>query len=124
MKQNEITSPDRTIALVGMMGAGKSVVGRRLATRMALPFIDSDAEIESAAGMSIAQFFERYGEQEFREGERRVITRLLAGPVCVLSTGGGAFMDDATRALLHEKAISVWLKADVNVLVERATRRD
>jgi shikimate kinase len=126
MNVNEITSfiPERTIVLVGMMGAGKSVVGRRLAARLGTPFVDSDSEIEVAAGMSIAQFFDRYGEAEFRQGERRVILRLLEDSPCVLSTGGGAFMDPDTRALIHKKAISVWLKADVRVLLERALRRD
>jgi shikimate kinase len=126
MKTNESTSliPNRTIALVGMMGAGKSVIGRHLAARLGLPFVDSDAEIETAAGMTIAQFFDRYGESEFRQGERRVIARLLGGGLCVLATGGGAFMDTDTRTLIRAKAISVWLKADVNVLLERALRRD
>ena len=126
MNTAEITSPipGRAIVLVGMMGAGKSVVGRRLAARLGLPFVDSDAEIEAAAGMSISQFFDRYGETEFRQGERRVIARLLEGKVCVLSTGGGAFMDPETRDLIHKKAISIWLKADVKVLLERALRRD
>lgn len=116
--------PERTIVLVGMMGAGKSSVGRKLATRLSLPFFDSDAEIETAARMTIPQFFEQYGEIEFRKGERRVIARLLDGPVHILSAGGGAFIDPETRALIQGKALSVWLKADLDTLVERATRRD
>jgi shikimate kinase len=126
-----MTAPDlasigsgRSVALVGMMGAGKSAVGRKLAARLKLPFLDSDAEIEAAAGMPIARFFEQFGEPEFRVGERRVIARLLGGERCVLSTGGGAFLDEETRALIREKAVSVWLKADVETLKARATRRD
>jgi shikimate kinase len=95
-----------------------------LAARLGLPFVDSDAEIETASGMTISQFFETHGEDEFRKGERRVIARLLNGPPCVLSTGGGAFMDAETRALILEKAISVWIKADIEVLVKRAARKD
>ena len=106
------------------MVAGKSAVGRRLAARLGLPFVDSDAEIETASGMTISQFFETHGEDEFRKGEKRVIARLLNGPPCVLSTGGGAFMDDDTRALVREKAVSVWIKADIEVLVKRAARKD
>ncbi|MFY9288938.1 MAG: shikimate kinase [Alphaproteobacteria bacterium] len=116
--------PDRTIVLIGMMGAGKSSVGRKLASRLSVPFIDSDDEIEAAAGMSINRFFEEYGEDEFRKGERRVISRLLEGPKRVLATGGGAFTDQETRALIKSKAISIWLKADINILLTRATRRD
>ncbi|MDX2028989.1 MAG: shikimate kinase [Alphaproteobacteria bacterium] len=116
--------PDRTIVLVGMMGAGKSSVGRKLASRLSLPFFDSDVEIETAARMSIPQFFEHYGEAEFRKGERRVIARLLDGPLHVLSAGGGSFMDTETRSLIRSRALSIWLKADLDTLVERATRRD
>ena len=114
---------DRTLVLVGMMVAGKSAVGRKLAARLGLPFVDSDAEIETAAGMTISRFFEERGEAEFRQGERRVIARLLDGPVCVLSTGGGAFMDDETRALIKQKAVSIWIKADLDTLVKRAARK-
>jgi len=126
MNQPESASfiPQKTIVLIGMMGAGKSAVGRRLASRVGLPFVDSDSEIEKAAGMSIAQFFDRYGEAEFREGERRIIGRLLDGPLCVLSTGGGAFVDPYTRALITAKAVSIWLKADLDVLLERALRHN
>ena len=116
--------PDRPIVLIGMMGAGKTAVGRRLAARLHMPFVDSDAEIETAAGMSIARYFEQYGEPAFREGERRVITRLMEGPACVIATGGGAFMDPTTRALIKDKGVSVWLKADIEILLTRTGRRD
>lgn len=113
----------RTVALVGLMGAGKSAIGKRLAMRLALPFVDADEEIENAAGCTISEFFERYGEVEFRAGERRVISRLLEGPPHVLSTGGGAYIDEETRALMRRKAITVWLRADLDVLYERVRRR-
>jgi shikimate kinase len=105
------------------MGAGKSTVGRRLAQALSMPFRDADSEIEAAAGRSVSDIFSQFGEAAFRDGERRVIARLLAGPAHVLATGGGAFVDDETRALINEKAISVWLKADVEVLARRVTRR-
>jgi shikimate kinase len=105
------------------MGAGKSAIGKRLAQRLGLPFVDADEEIERAAGCSVAEFFERFGESEFRAGERRVIERLLEGPMHVLSTGGGAYMDAKTRILLREKAITVWLRAELDVLFERVKRR-
>lgn len=113
----------KTIVLVGLMGAGKSCVGRRLATRLGLPFIDADREIEQAAGCSIPEFFARHGEAAFRDGERRVIKRLLGNPVHVLATGGGAFMDPQTRALVRERGISVWLRADLDLLLRRVLRR-
>ena len=113
----------RTIALVGLMGAGKSAIGKRLAQRLGLPFVDADIEIEAAAGCTIEEFFERFGEAEFRAGERRVIQRLLDGTPHVLATGGGAFMDPLTRALMREKATTIWLRADLNVLFERVSRR-
>src|SRR6185369_13452682 len=106
----------RTIALVGLMGVGKSSVGRRLASALNLPFRDADTEVEVAAGRSIPEIFAELGEAAFRDGERRVIARLLEGPPHVLATGGGAFMNPETRALLKEKAISVWLKADLQLL--------
>jgi shikimate kinase len=113
----------RSIVLVGMMGAGKSSVGRRLAVRLGLPFADADTEIEAAAGMSIPDIFERHGEPAFRSGEARVICRLLdAGPQ-VLATGGGAFMNADTRAAIRDKGISVWLKADFEILMRRIKRR-
>jgi shikimate kinase len=118
------SKPQSTIVLVGMMVAGKSAVGRRLAQRLGLPFVDSDAEIEAASGMTISQFFEKHGESEFRKGERRVIARLLQGEPAVISTGGGAFMDAETRALIHDKATSIWLKADIEILMKRAARKD
>ena len=114
----------RTIALVGMMGAGKSSVGRRLAARLGVPFCDADAEIEAAAGCTISDIFEQYGESAFRDGERKVIGRLLAEPPHVMATGGGAFIDPETRAHVKECAISVWLKAPVDVLLARVHRKD
>lgn len=114
---------DRTIALVGLMGAGKTSVGRRLAEALHLPFRDGDDEVERAAGMTVPEIFELYGETPFREAERRVITRLLNGPPHVLGTGGGAFMDPVTRALMREKALVIWLKADVDVLAKRVARK-
>ena len=115
---------DRPIVLVGLMGAGKSTVGRRLAKRLDLPFIDSDAAIEDAAGVSAAEVYERYGERDFRDGERRLVARLVDGQVRVIATGGGAFVDPRTRELLKERAITVWLDAPVAVLTERTGRRD
>ena len=114
----------RTVALVGMMGAGKSSVGRKLATRLRVPFCDADVEIETAAGCSIAEIFDRFGEAEFREGERRVILRVLREPPHVLATGGGALMDPITRAQIAEDAVSVWLRASVDLLLARLARRD
>ena len=113
----------KTVVLVGLMGAGKSCVGRRLAAVLGLPFCDADKEIEEAAGCSIPDLFARYGEAAFRDGERRVIHRLLEGPKHVLATGGGAFMDTRTRAEIREKALSVWLRADLDLLVRRTQRR-
>ena len=115
--------PQRTIVLVGLMGAGKSTVGRRLANALHLPFHDADHEIETAAGCSISDFFERYGEPAFREGERRVISRLLTGQRHVLATGGGAFMDATTRALIKSQGLSVWLRAEIGLLMERVSKR-
>ncbi|MFM9862206.1 MAG: shikimate kinase [Micropepsaceae bacterium] len=114
---------ERSIVLVGLMGAGKSTVGRRLAAALKLPFHDADHEIETAAGCSISDFFERYGEPAFREGERKVIARLLAGPRHVLATGGGAFMDPTTRVLIKGQGFSVWLRADIGLLMERVLKR-
>lgn len=115
---------DRTIALVGLMGVGKSSVGRRLAAALELPFRDADTEVEGAAGRSIPEIFEAFGEEGFRDGERRVIARLLDEGPMVLATGGGAFMNEATRALLAEKAVTVWLKADIEILARRVARKD
>jgi shikimate kinase len=114
----------RSIVLVGMMGAGKSSVGRRLAARLGIRFVDADAEIESAAGMTIAEIFAKHGEPDFRAGEKRVIARLLDNGPQVLATGGGSIMDQNTRDLIHIKGISVWLKADLDVLVKRTRRRN
>jgi len=114
----------RSIVLVGMMGAGKSSIGRRLASRLGIPFIDADMEIESAAGMTIPEIFEKHGEPYFRAGEARVIARLLDNGPQVLATGGGAVMDPQTRALIGQKGISIWLKADIDVLLKRTKRRN
>lgn len=113
----------RTIVMVGLMGAGKSAIGRRVAQRLGLNFVDADAEIERAAGQTVEEIFEHHGEAAFRDGERRVIARLLNDPVHVLSTGGGAFMDPQTRALIAERGISVWLRAAIDVLLRRTARR-
>ncbi len=117
-------SIDRPIVLVGLMGAGKSCIGRRLATRLGLGFVDADREIEQAAGCSIPEIFQRHGEAAFRDGERRVILRLLDGGPHVLATGGGAFMDPRTRQAIREKAISIWLRADLELLARRVQRRN
>jgi shikimate kinase len=117
-------SVPKTIALVGLMGAGKSSIGRRLAQVLALPFTDADAAIEAAAGATIEEIFAREGEAAFRGGERRVLARLLENPIQVLATGGGAFMDPETRALIHARAISIWLRADLDLLLGRVSRRN
>ncbi|HEX4874985.1 MAG TPA: shikimate kinase [Sphingorhabdus sp.] len=113
----------RSIVLVGMMGVGKSTIGRLLAGKLGLPFIDSDEEIEKAAGMPISEIFERFGEPEFRDGERRVISRLIAEGPKVIATGGGAFINDETRKLIKQQCRSVWIDADLDVLVDRVSRR-
>ena len=115
---------DRSVVLVGLMGAGKTSVGRRLASRLGVSFIDADAEIETAAGCTISEIFETHGEAAFRDGERRVIARLLDDQPGVLGTGGGAFLDPETRAKVAEKGISVWLRADLDVLIARCARRN
>ncbi|MDX1422638.1 MAG: shikimate kinase [Kiloniellales bacterium] len=122
--QQPLAAPERSIVLVGLMGAGKSSIGRRLGQRRDCPFVDADKEIETAAGCSIEEIFERHGEAAFRDGERRVIARLLAGPRQVLATGGGAFMDPRTRAAVRRHGLSVWLRADLELLVRRTGRRD
>lgn len=114
---------DRSIVLVGMMGVGKSTIGRLLAGKLGLPFIDSDDEIEKAAGMPISEIFERFGEPEFRDGERRVISRLIAEGPKVIATGGGAFINDETRKLIKQQCRSVWIDADLDILVDRVSRR-
>ncbi|HEX2364319.1 MAG TPA: shikimate kinase [Bradyrhizobium sp.] len=113
----------RLIVLVGMMGAGKSTIGRRLAARLNLPFVDADTEIEAAAGMTIPEIFELHGEPHFRDGEARVIARLLDGGPSVLATGGGSFMREETRRRVAEKAVSIWLKADPDIILRRVKRR-
>ena len=122
-----VDAPDikrRTIALVGLMGVGKSSVGRRVATALKMPFVDADVEIEAAAGRSVTDIFADMGETEFRAGEHRVIKRIVEGDPVVLATGGGAFMHDGTRTLLKARTVTVWLQAELDVLAERATRRD
>lgn len=106
------------------MGVGKSTVGKRLGARLGLPFVDADHEIERAAGLTISEIFDRYGEEVFRDGERRVIARLIEGSPKIIATGGGAFMNAETRSLVLEKATTIWLKADVDLLAERVSRRD
>jgi shikimate kinase len=113
----------RSVVLVGMMGAGKSTIGRRLSARLRLPFLDADGEIEAAAGMSIPDIFETHGEPHFRDGEARVIARLLDGGPAVLATGGGAFMREDTRGRIRAKAVSIWLKADADIIMKRVRRR-
>lgn len=115
---------NRTIALVGLMGAGKTSVGKRLAAALNMPFRDADEEIEKAAGRSVSDIFATFGEAHFRDGERRVIARLLDEAPHVMATGGGAFMNDETRALIKSKAVSIWLKADVDTLARRVGRKD
>jgi shikimate kinase len=115
---------DRPIVLVGMMGVGKSTVGRKLATLLHLPFCDADDEIEEAAQMSVSEIFERFGEPYFRDGERRVIARLLGGGPSVIATGGGAFAQEQTRKLILDGGIAVWLDSDLDTLVERVGRRN
>ena len=117
-------SPERSIVLVGLMGAGKTTVGRRIAQKLGLPFVDADHEIEAAAGETIPEIFERRGEAAFREGERRVIARLLEDGPQVLATGGGAFMDPTTRANIAARGVSIWLRADLDVLMRRVSRRN
>jgi shikimate kinase len=113
----------RSVVLVGMMGAGKSTIGRRLSARLRLPFLDADSEIEAAAGMSIPDIFETHGEPHFRDGEARVIARLLDSGPAVLATGGGAFMREETRNRIRERAVSIWLKADADIIMRRVRRR-
>jgi shikimate kinase len=114
---------DRPIVLVGMMGVGKTSIGKRLAARLQCDFVDADEEIENAAGMSIAEIFDKFGEPYFRDGERRVIARLIEGPPKVIATGGGAFINDETRSLILSRAKSIWLDADIRILADRVSRR-
>src|SRR3982750_2090111 len=115
---------DRPLVLVGLMGVGKSTVGRRLAKRLGLPFVDSDSAIEDAAGYSPAEMYERFGEADFRDGERRLVARLIDGEISVIATGGGVFIDPRTRKLLNERANTIWLDAPVDVLADRTSHRD
>jgi len=115
---------DRPVVLVGMMGVGKSTVGRKLAALLDLPFADADDEIAEAAQLSIPEIFDRFGEEYFRDGERRVIARLLEEGPSVIATGGGAFAQDETRALILERGLAVWLDSDVETLVDRVSRKD
>jgi shikimate kinase len=124
MSANAALALRRTVALVGLMGAGKSSIGRRLAQELKLPFVDADAEIEAAAGQTIEEIFARHGEAFFRDGERRVIARLLEGAPHVLATGGGAFIDRGTRQLMTARAITIWIKADLDILLARVARRN
>lgn len=121
---NEAIAAGRTIALVGLMGAGKSTVGRRLANRLGRPFFDSDDEIEKAAGLSVSDIFAMHGEAEFRRGEHKVLARLLDGEPHVLATGGGAYLNPLTRDLMREKAVTVWLNADLETLWKRVSKRN
>ena len=114
----------RSIVLIGLMGVGKTAVGKRLAHHLRLPFVDADHEIELAAGMTISEIFERFGEAHFRDGERRVIARLIDGTAKVIATGGGAFMNEETRALILKETIAVWIDADIATLADRVSRRD
>jgi shikimate kinase len=122
--QDAPAQPKKSIALVGLMGAGKTSIGRRLAKRLSWPFADADAEIEAAAGLSIAEIFERFGEAHFRDGERRVMARLIEGPRQVIATGGGAFINEATRTLILARCTTIWLDGDIETLAARVGRRD
>ena len=124
IKPDSIKLPEnKSVVLVGMMGCGKTAIGRITANALGMPFFDADEEIEKAAGMSVADFFANYGEEEFRTGERKVINRLLTDHQSVLALGGGAFIDDQTRNIIRERGISVWLRADLEVLFSRVMRR-
>ncbi len=124
MHRSDTVWTGKPIVLVGLMGAGKTTVGRRLAQRLNLPFVDADHEIEAAAGMTVSDIFERFGEAYFRDGERRVIARLIDGTPKVIATGGGAFINDETRTLILDATTAVWLDAAPAVLADRVQRRD
>lgn len=123
MNGHRLYVPERPLVLIGLMGVGKTTIGRRLAQRLSLPFVDADEEIESAAGMPISEIFERFGEPYFRDGERRVIARLVDGSPKVIATGGGAFMNEETRSLILARATAIWLDSDIDTLVDRVRRR-
>jgi shikimate kinase len=126
MNADTTSLPDqksKPIALVGMMGVGKTSIGRRLAQRLQIPFVDADQEIIDAAGLSIPEIFEKFGEAHFRDGERRVIARLFDGKRKIIATGGGAFVNEETRSLMLERATVIWLDADIDTLVERTARK-
>jgi shikimate kinase len=114
----------RSVVLIGLMGVGKSTIGKRLSQQLNVPFVDADTEIETAAGLSISEIFERFGEAHFRDGERRVIARLIDGEPKIIATGGGAFMNESTRALILAETTAIWIDADVATLAERVRRRD
>jgi shikimate kinase len=124
LDMTQVLTPDRSIVLIGLMGVGKTTVGRRLSKALGLKFRDADEEVEKAAGRSVAEIFKDFGEAAFRDGERKVIARLLEEPPMVLALGGGAFVDPDTRAKVLDQAVSVWLKADVDTLMNRVSRRD
>lgn len=124
MKTDSVLPLNYSIALVGMMGVGKTTIGRRLAKRLRMPFFDSDAEIEQASGRTVKGYFRDHGEALFREGERKVIDRLLSDTPIVLATGGGAFIEEPTRAVLKDKALVIWLKADFDVVFDRVRRKN
>lgn len=115
---------DRPVVLIGMMGVGKSRTGRQIANALGVPFVDSDDEIEKAAGMTIPEIFEKFGEEYFRDGERRVVQRLLGNGVSVVATGGGAVMNEETASAIWQNTLSVWLRAELDVMVERTARKD
>ena len=121
---NSAATTNKPLVLIGLMGVGKTTVGRRLAKKLNLPFVDADEEIEKAADMSIAEIFDRFGEDYFRDGERRVIARLMEDKRQVIATGGGAFINEETRALILSNATAIWLDADIDVLISRVSRRD
>ncbi len=123
-RKYQVDDARQTLVLIGMMGVGKTTIGRRLAARLGLPFVDADEEIEKAAGMTVQEIFDKFGEAHFRDGERRVIARLIDGEAKIIATGGGAFVNDETRALILDRATAIWLDADIQVLVDRVSRRE
>ncbi len=120
----QLSIGEKPLILVGLMGCGKSTIGKMLGRALSIPFFDSDDEIEKASGRSISEVFAEFGEEEFRRGELKVISRILSGPQCILATGGGAFVQEETRNIIKEKGVSVWLKADLDILMERVLRKN